>query len=409
MFVKNFDLVVDETNPNVPVRRLETRLLVRDTNGAVYGVTYKWRADNSDADLLTGSLTEAILVTNATGVVTQNWYYPSPSDCLQCHTAPANYVLGVNSRQLNGTNTYPATGFIDNQLRTLNRLGVLNPAFDEAAIAGYEKLSSIGNTNVSLTERARSYLDANCAQCHQPGGTGITFDARYDTPLANQHIVNTVAAFSLGYDNAKVVAPSDIWRSVLYERMNSLDPTIKMPTLARNLVDTNAIPVIVAWINSLGGTPALPPPTLTPSGGTFVGHVSVTASDAATNPTTLYYTLNGTLPTTNSMLYTGPINLTSNATININAWASGYTNSVVSAAQFTILPGIYFSSPGGFTNGAFQMSFAGVIGPSYVLQVSTNLTQWISISTNTPVSSPFMLSDPGAAGAARFYRVLQGP
>ncbi len=409
VFVKNFDLVVNETNSNIPVRRLETRLLVRDTNGAVYGVTYKWRADNSDADLLTSSLTEAISITNATGVVTQNWYYPSPSDCLQCHTAPANYILGVNARQLNGTNTYPATGVTDNQLRTLNRLGLLNPAFDEAAIAGYEKLSSINNTNASLTERARSYLDANCSQCHQPGGTGITFDARYDTLLTNQHINNTVAAFSLGYDNAKIVAPSDIWRSVLYDRMNSVDPTIKMPTLARNLVDTNAIPVIVAWINSLGGIPALPPPSLTPSGGTFTGFVNVTASDAATNPTTLYYTLNGSLPTTNSALYTGPIHLTNSATININAWAPGYTNSVAGSAQYTILPGIYFISSGGFTNGMFQMSFAGLVGSNYVLQVSTNLIQWTSISTNTPATLPFVLSDPVAPGTTRFYRVLQAP
>ena len=43
VFVKNFDLVVNQTNASVPVRRLETRLLVRDINGAVYGVTYKWR------------------------------------------------------------------------------------------------------------------------------------------------------------------------------------------------------------------------------------------------------------------------------------------------------------------------------------------------------------------------------
>jgi hypothetical protein len=408
VFVKNFDLVVDETNPNIPLRRLETRLIVRDTNGSVYGVTYKWRPDNLDADLLTGSLTEAILVTNASGVVTQDWYYPSPADCLTCHTAVSGGVLGVNSRQLNGTNTYPATGVTDNQLRTLNRLGLFNPAFNEAAIAGFEQLSSVTNLSASLVQRARSYLDANCAQCHQPGGTGITFDARYDTPLTNQNIINTAAAFSLGYDNAKVVAPSDIWRSVLYDRMNTLNATIKMPPLDRNLIDTNAVQVMADWINSLGGTPALPPPSLTPSGGTFIGFVSVTAEDAATNET-LYFTLDGSLPTTNSTLYTGPIVLTNSATVNINAWAPGYTDSVVGTAQFTILPGVFFVSPGGFTNGIFQMSFDGPVGSNYVLQVSTNLLQWTSISTNAPASTPFVLSDPSAPGVARYYRVLQEP
>ncbi|HUD47494.1 MAG TPA: LamG-like jellyroll fold domain-containing protein [Candidatus Baltobacteraceae bacterium] len=408
VFVKNFDLVVDETNTNIPLRRLETRLLVRDTNGAVYGVTYKWRPDNSDADLLTGSLTEAILVTNATGVVTQNWYYPSPADCLTCHTAVSGYVLGANSRQLNGADTYPSTGVTDNQLRTLNRLGLFNPAFNEAAIGGFEKLSSITNASAPLVQRARSYLDANCAQCHQPGGTGITFDARYDTPLTNQNIVNVMAAFSLGYDNAKVVAPSDVWRSVLYDRMNTLDPTIKMPPLDRNLIDTNAVSVMAGWIDSLGGLPTLPPPSLTPPGGTYFGDVSVSAQEAATN-FTLYYTLDGSLPTTNSTLYTGPILVSNSATVNINAWAPGYVDSVVGAAQYIILPGSYFTSPGGFTNGIFQMSFAGPIGASYVLQVSTDLLQWTSISTNTPAASPFVLSDPGDSGTARFYRVLQEP
>ena len=83
---------------------------------------------------------------------------------------------------------------------------------------------------------------------------------------------------------------------------------------------------------------------------------------------------------------------------------------MVGAAQYTILPGIFFLSPGGFTGGTFQMSFAGPVGSNYVLQVSTNLTQWTSISTNTPATSPFVLSDPGAPGAsARFYRVLEQP
>ena len=250
VFVKNFDLTVDETNPAIPRRRLETQVLVRDTNGAVYGVAYKWRADNSDAELITAGLSEDILITNATGVRIQTWNYSSPADCLTCHTPMAGYVLGINTRQLNGNFTYPATGVMDNQIRTLNRLGLFSPVINEANIAGYPKLSALTNSGASLEERARSYLDANCAQCHRPGGIG-NFDARYDTPLVDQHIINAIASFPLGYDNARIIMPKDISRSVLQDRMSTNVPTIKMPPLAHNLIDDNAVQLIRDWIISL--------------------------------------------------------------------------------------------------------------------------------------------------------------
>jgi len=408
VFVKTFELQTNQSNPTA-LRRLETRLLVRDINGAVYGVTYKWRPDNSDADLLTNNLTEAIAILTPGGVITQNWYYPSPADCLQCHTAVANYVLGLNARQLNGSQKYP-NGVTDNQLRALNRAGLLYPAIDESQLPGIESLAALTNTSASYGARARSYLDANCAQCHQPGGSGPTFDARYDTPLTNQNIVNIPAVKgSLGYDNVDIVTPNDVWRSSLYDRINLVNPSLQMPPLARNLIDTNAVQLMAAWINSLGGTPTLPPPTLAPPGGTFLGYVNVTLQPP-TNPATLYYTLDGSLPTTNSLLYTGSFLLTNSAVLNVNAWATGYVNSVVGAAPFTIQPGLFFTSAGGFTNGLFQMTFAGTGGSNYVLQVSTNLMQWTAISTNSPTNNPFLLSDPHPAGTSpHFYRVMVTP
>jgi uncharacterized repeat protein (TIGR03806 family) len=405
VFVKTFQLNTDTSNPNV-LHRLETRLLVRDINGAVYGVTYKWRADNSDADLLSGSLLENILITNATGMTTQTWYYPSPADCLTCHTPVANYVLGVNTRQLNNSQTYPATGVTDNQLRVLNRLGLFNPAFDEASITNFEKLSALTNLTASLQERSRSYLDANCAQCHQPGGSGITFDARYDTPLAQQNITNYPAAVPLGLDNACIVKAQDVWRSVLLYRINTNDPNIKMPPLARSIIDTNAVQVFAGWINSLPGTPALAPPGIAPNGGSYVTSVSVALQSPNTNAT-LYYTLDGSLPTTNSLLYSGAFKLTNSATVSANAFETNFNNSIATSASFLVNP-LYFTSAGFLPNQQFQLGFAGVSGGNYVLQATTNFLTWTPISTNTAATNLFNLLDPNATNFPyRFYRVLQ--
>jgi uncharacterized repeat protein (TIGR03806 family) len=249
VFVQTFEIATNEAFPNQK-RRLETRLLVRGTNGAAYGVTYKWRPDNSDADLLTGNLTEPIEVVTATGTRVQTWYYPSLSDCLVCHTPAAGPVLGVNTRQLNGDFKYgPQT---DNQLRTWNRLGVLHPAIDEAGIATAPRLSNLNDTQATLEERFRSYIDVNCAECHRPGGSGMTMDARYERPLAKQNLINAPAfRGNLGFQNAHIVTPGAPSSSVLWGRMNTTNPVVKMPQLGHDQIDTNAVRVTADWINGL--------------------------------------------------------------------------------------------------------------------------------------------------------------
>ncbi len=256
VFVKHFDLPVDETNPQIR-RRLETRIMVRDTNGYVYGASYKWRADDSDADLVIAGLTEPIVIKTATGTRTQNWFYPGRQDCLTCHTTASGGVLGLKTRQLNGSFTYPS-GITANQLHTLGHLGLFDAAFDDRKIFHYPHLVNITNTAAALQIRVRSYLDANCSMCHRPGGAGAFFDARFETLFKKQNLINGPVANQLGIAGAKVIVPGDTNKSVLFYRISRVGEN-QMPPIGKNVVDDKAVAVIAKWISSLhANAPTLP-------------------------------------------------------------------------------------------------------------------------------------------------------
>ncbi len=236
VFVKHFELVVNEMTG--AKKRLETRLLVRRENGGVYGVTYKWRPDHSEADLLPGALDEDIAITTSSGGQRiQRWSYPSRAQCLECHNSQANFVLGVKTHQMNGDFTYPQTGRTDNQLRTFAHIGLLDPAPSEAEIPTFLKSVPVSHPTTPVQHRMRSWIDANCSQCHRPGGQGPGFDARFYTPLENQDLMGTYVRFR------------DIEGSPLHQRDNALDET-KMPPLAKNMVDETAMAVLRQWIAS---------------------------------------------------------------------------------------------------------------------------------------------------------------
>ena len=61
-------------------------------------------------------------------------------------------------------------------------------------------------------------------------------------------------------------------------------------------------------------------------------------------------------------------------------------------------------------NGTWQLSFSGADGYHYVLQSSTNLTDWVSLGTNQPVQGTFSLPvGPGASFPGQFFRTLLAP
>jgi uncharacterized repeat protein (TIGR03806 family) len=250
VFVKHFELPIDYNNPSL-TKRLETRFFVITENGGAYGVTYKWRDDGSDADLIIAGETKDIAIANGPEPM-QTWVFPSRTECMTCHNANADFVLGVKTWQLNGNYDYPTENGVvtDNQLNTWQHLGMFANPFNPAEIPSFLKSKYITDASASLEVRVRSYLDSNCAHCHQPGGVEGAFDARFSTPLPDQNIVKFYGISRNTHDDHFIVKPQDPSMSELWLRDGSLGQNA-MPPIAKNVVDDTYMAVLTEWINGL--------------------------------------------------------------------------------------------------------------------------------------------------------------
>ena len=221
-------------------RLVETRLFMRYPDGVWAGYTYEWNSGETDAARVSGGKSVA--------VAGQDWIFPSEAQCMQCHTQAAGFSLGLETAQLNGAHTYPQTGRTANQITTLNAINVLSPPVG----ANPPAYADPADTSRSLTERARAYLHANCANCHRPQGpTPVAMDLRHDTALAQTGACDVEpTAGDLGIADARIIAPGDAARSVLLARMSRRDANA-MPPIASNLRDTAGEALIGAWIDSL--------------------------------------------------------------------------------------------------------------------------------------------------------------
>lgn len=249
VFIKHFEMPTDESDPS-QIKRLETRFMIRDKNGGLYGLTYKWNDAGTDATLINESETIPYTINKLDGSQeNRTWTFPSRADCMTCHNQSAGGILGFNTHQLNRELEYPS-GIVDNQLRTLNHLGWFSPAIDENDISTFLKSEHILDPTANLETRIRSYLDGNCAHCHQPSGVNANFDTRFPIQLGLQNIINGDLSGSYGIPDAAVVKPGEKNKSILYIRDNSVG-TDMMPPLAKSIVDEPYIKALETWIGNL--------------------------------------------------------------------------------------------------------------------------------------------------------------
>lgn len=257
VFVEHLDWTRDPADAKT-TRPIETRFLISIADGTAYGVTYRWRADRSDAVLVAADdVSETLETRGAKGErVRVLWVYPSPKDCMQCHTPGAGHVLGVKTRQLN-LDLLSASGTSENQLLAWQRQGLFTSPFKESAVRSLPALVPLAETSAPAEARVRSYLDANCAHCHGAAAIHSAWNASYNLPLASQGIVEGTLLGHRPDPHHFVVAPGEPARSELYQRVSENIIGKRMPPLSNDRVDEAFVRVLREWIEGL-------PPTATP-------------------------------------------------------------------------------------------------------------------------------------------------
>ena len=252
VFIKHFEIALDEASPE-QTRRLETRFLVHGEEGQYYAFTYRWNETGTDANLISQGVVETLAIKDPSGGTRfQDWYFPGQSDCLACHTVAAGYVLGPKTRQLNADQFYPVTGRVGNQLESLNHIGAFNPAVNIDNLPNVLTSRSITDESAELEDRARSYLDANCAGCHRPGGgTRSAIDLRLQVDLDDAGLIDGNVVEDFGIEGAKIIVEGEPEKSILYLRIAALNSGMAMPPLAKSKLDTTAVSLVYDWIYAM--------------------------------------------------------------------------------------------------------------------------------------------------------------
>ncbi len=251
VLVKTFALDLEAGNP-ASRRRIETRLLTRQ-DGQWYGYSYLWNDAQTDATLVAAAgMDKAYQIKDAqlpAGGRQQTWHYPSRTECLVCHSRAAEWVLGLTTLQMNKDHKYgPVT---DNQLRTLEHLGL----FTEPLRKPPEQLSRLVNPydpTADVEARARSYLHANCSQCHvEAGGGNAAMELEFNIARGKMRLFGVRPLHdSYGIAEAQLIAPGHPERSILYQRVARRGAG-QMPPLASSEVDAQAVQLLHDWIQQM--------------------------------------------------------------------------------------------------------------------------------------------------------------
>jgi len=227
---KTFFYYVDERNPSLGRKIIETRIQIKKNDAWIFG-TYVWNNEQTEAFLDTSAPVVPVNYTDGDGngqVV--NYKVPLTINCTQCHENNNAYEpLGPKARNLNKV----VHG--KNQLQDFIDKTIL---IDAPIISDIDVLPTWNDTSYTLEERSRAYMDVNCASCHQSGGF---------------HDSNLVAnRLQLNYETPFTDSNIDSWKDEIVFRMGiSPEFSISMPLVGTTILHQEGIQLIEDYINTL--------------------------------------------------------------------------------------------------------------------------------------------------------------
>lgn len=247
VIIKNF-AYINEQHQKIMI---ETRLLVKDPADHEWKVmNYLWNKEQTDAlKHIAGARVPIRFLDDRQIPASTVYQVPNTNDCKRCHTQDGQLKpIGPKARNLNFSPSFLGK----NQLSDWAGRGMIAGLPDIKAV---DQLPGWNDAHYTLEQRARAYLDINCAHCHTRSGdaynTGLFLEYEQTDPHALGVLKSPVSAGGgaggLNYD----IVPGDAAHSILAYRMNSTEPGTAMPELARTVIHKEGVKLIMDWINSM--------------------------------------------------------------------------------------------------------------------------------------------------------------
>ncbi|MEZ4887856.1 MAG: SO2930 family diheme c-type cytochrome [Chitinophagales bacterium] len=247
VIIKNFKY--ENVQPDNTTRILETRLLVRKTS-KWEAYTYEWNQTQTEATFL--QIGKKIPITwNQNGTQFSTTYkIPTQEECKTCHRFKGDISpIGPKPQNLFKNFNY-STGSM-NQLMKWKEEGYL-----DAVPSNTTTITDWSDVSAPLANRARAYLDVNCAHCHNQFGSATNTSLFYNIAIEDIDLLGYCKTpISAGGDatggNKYDIVPGDADASILVYRLSSTVDEIAMPELGRTTNHLEGIQLIRDWINSL--------------------------------------------------------------------------------------------------------------------------------------------------------------